>query len=80
MVRFEPGGTLSGAACWRADGHAVGIGGGFARPGASFRPTAYRNEPFIQGGASQGDLEPEDQTQSTQRPASPPDGSDGELS
>ncbi len=39
IVRFEPGGTLSGAACWRADGHAVGIGGGFARPGVRFQPT-----------------------------------------
>ena len=39
IVRFEPGGLLSGAACWRADGHAVGIGGGFARPGVRFRPT-----------------------------------------
>ncbi|MEE8487830.1 MAG: hypothetical protein V3S56_06650 [Gemmatimonadota bacterium] len=41
IVRFEAGGMLGGAACWRADGHAVGIGGGFARPGASFRPLAY---------------------------------------
>ena len=41
IVRFEAGGTLSGAACWRADGHAVGIGGGSARPGARFRPLAY---------------------------------------
>ncbi|MBH65110.1 MAG: gamma-glutamyltransferase [Chloroflexi bacterium] len=39
IVRFEPGGLLSGAACWRADGHAVGIGGGFARTGVRFRPT-----------------------------------------
>jgi len=40
VVRFEPGGTLSAAACWRADGHAVGIGGGFARRGVRFRPLA----------------------------------------
>jgi gamma-glutamyltranspeptidase/glutathione hydrolase len=40
ILRFEPGATLSGAACWRADGHSIGIGGGFARPGVRFRPTA----------------------------------------
>jgi hypothetical protein len=39
IVRFEAGAMLSGAACWRADGHAVGIGGGFARPGVRFRPS-----------------------------------------
>jgi gamma-glutamyltranspeptidase/glutathione hydrolase len=39
VVRFEPGGMLSGAACWRADGHPVGIGGGFARSGVRFRPS-----------------------------------------
>lgn len=39
IVRFEPGGVISGAACWRADGHPVGIGGGFARPGVRFKPT-----------------------------------------
>ncbi len=44
IVRFEPGGTLSGAACWRADGHAVGIGGGFARSGVRFRPLAGDEE------------------------------------
>ncbi len=46
IVRFEAGATLSGSACWRADGHAVGIGGGFARPGASFKPLAYDAEPL----------------------------------
>jgi gamma-glutamyltranspeptidase/glutathione hydrolase len=44
IVRFEAGGTLSGAACWRADGHAVGIGGGFAKPGVKFRPLATDRE------------------------------------
>jgi len=38
VVKFEAGATLSGAACWRADGHAVGIGGGYAEPGIRFRP------------------------------------------
>jgi gamma-glutamyltranspeptidase/glutathione hydrolase len=44
IVRFEPGGAISGAACWRADGHAVGIGGGYARPGVRFRPLAGNEE------------------------------------
>ena len=44
IVRFEPGGTISGVCCWRADGHAVGIGGGFARPGVRFRPLAGDEE------------------------------------
>jgi gamma-glutamyltranspeptidase / glutathione hydrolase len=44
IVKFEPGGMLSGAACWRADGHAVGIGGGFARSGVRFRPTVDGHE------------------------------------
>ena len=44
IVRFEPGGTISGAACWRADGHSVGIGGGYARPGVIFRPLAGDEE------------------------------------
>jgi gamma-glutamyltranspeptidase/glutathione hydrolase len=44
VVRFEPGGMLSGAACWRADGHAVGIGGGYARSGVRFRPSVGDDE------------------------------------
>jgi gamma-glutamyltranspeptidase/glutathione hydrolase len=44
IVRFEPGGAISGACCWRADGHVVGIGGGFARPGVRFRPLAGDEE------------------------------------
>jgi len=35
-VAFDPDGTLTGAACWRADGHAVGVSGGFARAGIRF--------------------------------------------
>jgi len=36
-ISFEDGG-LRGAACWRADGTAIGIGGGLARPGVRFWP------------------------------------------
>ena len=35
-IRFDPDGTLTGAACWRADGTPVGIAGGLARAGARF--------------------------------------------
>jgi gamma-glutamyltranspeptidase/glutathione hydrolase len=30
--------SLTGAACWRADGFPVGIAGGLARPGVRFGP------------------------------------------
>ncbi|WP_421979266.1 gamma-glutamyltransferase [Roseibium sp.] len=36
-IGFEENG-LTGAACWRADGTAMGIGGGLARPGVRFWP------------------------------------------
>ncbi len=35
-IAFAPDGTLTGAACWRADGTALGIGGGLARAGVRF--------------------------------------------
>jgi gamma-glutamyltranspeptidase / glutathione hydrolase len=35
-IQFHDDGTMSGAACWRADGTAVGIGGGLARAGVRF--------------------------------------------
>src|SRR5450631_4272757 len=35
-IEFHQDGTLSGAACWRADGTAIGIGGGLARAGVRF--------------------------------------------
>ena len=35
-IAFNPGGTLTGAACWRADGTPVAISGGLARAGARF--------------------------------------------
>jgi gamma-glutamyltranspeptidase/glutathione hydrolase len=41
-IRFADDGTLEGAACWRADGTPIGVGGGLARPGVRFRPEATR--------------------------------------
>lgn len=35
-IEFREDGTLQGAACWRADGTPVGIGGGLARAGVRF--------------------------------------------
>ena len=35
-IEFRADGTLLGAACWRADGTPVGIGGGLARAGTRF--------------------------------------------
>ena len=37
-IAFEPDGRITGAACWRADGTPVAIGGGYARPGIRFWP------------------------------------------
>jgi gamma-glutamyltranspeptidase/glutathione hydrolase len=37
-VEWEPDGTLTGAACWRADGTPVALGGGQARAGIRFWP------------------------------------------
>ena len=42
-IRFHDDGMLEGAACWRADGTPIGIGGGLARAGVRFRPEAQRN-------------------------------------
>ena len=41
-IAFHEDGSLEGAACWRADGTAIGIGGGLARPGARFWPDQPR--------------------------------------
>jgi gamma-glutamyltranspeptidase/glutathione hydrolase len=41
-VRFLGDGMLEGAACWRADGTAIGIGGGLARSGVRFWPDRVR--------------------------------------
>jgi gamma-glutamyltranspeptidase / glutathione hydrolase len=35
-IAFSPDRTMTGAACWRADGTPVGIAGGLARPGIRF--------------------------------------------
>jgi len=37
-VEFMPDGQLQGAACWRADGTPMGLGGGLARAGVRFLP------------------------------------------
>ncbi len=39
-IRFDDDGTMTGVACWRADGTAIGLGGGYARNGVRFRPEA----------------------------------------
>jgi gamma-glutamyltranspeptidase/glutathione hydrolase len=39
-IQFHADGSMSGAACWRADGTAIGIGGGLARADARFWPDA----------------------------------------
>jgi gamma-glutamyltranspeptidase/glutathione hydrolase len=41
-IRFHDDGMLEGAACWRADGMPIGVGGGLARAGVRFRPEATR--------------------------------------
>jgi gamma-glutamyltranspeptidase/glutathione hydrolase len=35
-IQFHDDGSMTGAACWRADGAAAALGGGLARPGARF--------------------------------------------
>jgi gamma-glutamyltranspeptidase/glutathione hydrolase len=37
-IRFWPDGEMEGAACWRADGTPIGLGGGLARRGVRFNP------------------------------------------
>jgi gamma-glutamyltranspeptidase/glutathione hydrolase len=39
-IHFHADGTMEGAACWRADGTPIALGGGLARPGVRFRPEA----------------------------------------
>jgi gamma-glutamyltranspeptidase/glutathione hydrolase len=39
-IGFGQDGAMEGAACWRADGTAVGVGGGLARAGVRFWPDA----------------------------------------
>ncbi|KAI9022626.1 putative gamma-glutamyltranspeptidase [Hyaloraphidium curvatum] len=42
-VAFGEDGAMQGAACWRADGTAIGVGGGMARKGVRFWPEARRD-------------------------------------
>ena len=35
-IAFGPGGQMTGAACWRADGTVSAMGGGLAEAGVSF--------------------------------------------
>jgi gamma-glutamyltranspeptidase/glutathione hydrolase len=35
-IQFHDDGSMTGAACWRADGAAIALGGGHARPGVRF--------------------------------------------
>ncbi len=39
-IAFEDDGAMNGAACWRADGSVVALGGGLARAGVRFSPDA----------------------------------------
>jgi gamma-glutamyltranspeptidase/glutathione hydrolase len=41
-IALEVDGALTGAACWRADGSPIGLGGGYARAGIRFWPNARR--------------------------------------
>ena len=41
-IRFHANGDLEGAACWRADGTPIGVGGGLARGGVRFLPELGR--------------------------------------
>jgi len=41
-IAFGPDGLLQGAACWRADGTPIGLGGGHARAGVRFLPEVRR--------------------------------------
>ncbi len=41
-IQFAADGTLTGAACWRADGAPVAIAGGLARPRVRFLPDGTR--------------------------------------
>ena len=41
-IRFHDDGAMEGAACWRADGTPIGVGGGMARAGVRFLPEGKR--------------------------------------
>ena len=42
-IQFDDNGRMTGAACWRADGTPIGLGGGYARKGVRFRPEQARS-------------------------------------
>jgi gamma-glutamyltranspeptidase/glutathione hydrolase len=42
-IQFHDDGTMTGAACWRADGTPIGIGDGPARPGVRFNLATARS-------------------------------------
>ena len=42
LAGFNADGSMEGAACWRADGTAIGLGGGLARQGVRFWPDRTR--------------------------------------
>ena len=46
IIGFGPEGRMTGAACWRADGVPMGIGGGHARAGTSFWPDPRRGRSY----------------------------------
>jgi gamma-glutamyltranspeptidase/glutathione hydrolase len=41
-IAFNADGSMEGVACWRADGTAIGLGGGLARAGVRFWPDRAR--------------------------------------
>lgn len=45
-IGFAEDGTMTGAACWRADGVPMGVGGGAARAGTSFWPDPRRGRSY----------------------------------
>ncbi|MER9470660.1 gamma-glutamyltransferase [Mesorhizobium sp. M0482] len=42
-IQFDADGTMTGAACWRADGMPIGLGGGLAQRGVWFKPDQARS-------------------------------------
>jgi gamma-glutamyltranspeptidase/glutathione hydrolase len=44
-IAFGESGDMTGAACWRADGTVMALGGGLARPGVRFWPDRAPDDP-----------------------------------
>ncbi|MBO1324785.1 gamma-glutamyltransferase [Acetobacter sp. TBRC 12305] len=51
-IAFHADGMMEGAACWRADGTAMALGGGPARPGIRFWPDRAPDKPEYREGSS----------------------------